>query len=152
MKNMLISCCIFLVSFDVFPGEIKESQTVYPVGENQGNRFSVKQSPDINLRETKDEYVVEMDLPGMDRNNIEVVLLGQRVLEISGHWEKKIEGETYHSTYIREIPEGQFFRTITMPGPADKNATSARYENGVLTVRLPKSHEVEEKRLIPVTG
>lgn len=98
-------------------------------------------SPDADLRDQGDHYQILMDLPGADKTGIEVKVEGQTLM-VSGKRDEQIEEKDSNGTVIRsERHSGQFQRSIPLPGPVRNEAVEARYENGVLTITLPKATE-----------
>ena len=104
--------------------------------------------PTADLRETSDHYVIEMDLPGMSKDDIELTVI-DNVLTIKG--ERKFEhqeggqGERGYRRYERRY--GQFQRSFELPGGFDGEKVDAHYENGVLRVTLPKREEAKAKQI-----
>jgi HSP20 family protein len=99
-------------------------------------RFSSRfWEPPVDVYETEGEVVVLVELAGVDRSMIKVVLEGQ-VLKIYGE-RPKIEGEAtrYHRM---EISFGNFERLIELPTQVDPEKAEVRYENGFLRIVLPK--------------
>jgi len=86
----------------------------------------------IDLYETDDGYVVEAELPGMDKNNITLSVEGG-VLCIDA---EKLD-ETADAK-VKERKYGRFVRTIRMPDDFDEESVGASYKNGVLKVTLKK--------------
>ncbi len=104
-------------------------------------------SPPLDVEETENEFVIKAELPGMKKEDIKVSLSGD-TLTISG--EKKKEAEEKGKTYYRmERSYGKFQRTITLPAEVEMDKAKASYQNGVLTLNLPKS-EVARPREIPI--
>jgi HSP20 family protein len=102
-------------------------------------------NPAVDIYEDKDKYVVNAELPGMRREDIDVSLDGN-TLTISGERkqeEEKKEGENYRS----ERYFGRFQRCVTLPSGVDANKIQASYKDGVLTVTLPKSEEAKPKQI-----
>jgi HSP20 family protein len=101
--------------------------------------------PGFDVRETKDNYVVEADLPGVKEENVEISLTGN-VLQISGRREdeRKEEGEQW---YVLERNYGTFTRSFTLPEGADAENVKAEMKNGVLRIEIPKRPEVQAKRI-----
>lgn len=102
-------------------------------------------SPPISLEETKDAYVLRAELSGMDRKDIKLSLT-EKSLSLSGErrWEKKDESSTVHRA---EIFCGRFQRTISFPNEIDPQNATAKYENGILTVELPKSEKAKPREI-----
>ncbi len=95
-------------------------------------------SPDLDLTEDADAYIVRVDLPGMDKEAISIRVDGRR-LTISGERLETVERRAPDGRVLRhERQSGRFQRTMTLPGPVDAEGVSARYEDGVLIIELPK--------------
>ena len=104
-------------------------------------------SPLADVTETDDAYVVEVDLPGVKRNDIAVDLAGTE-LTISGELkEKERQGLFRHRTRRT----GGFTYRVTLPRDVDTDKIEAALADGVLTVRIPKSEAVKPRR-IAITG
>jgi HSP20 family protein len=101
--------------------------------------------PDIDVKETAQEYVFKADLPGIKEKDVEVALQGNR-LTFTGkrEEERKEEGETYFTT---ERSYGAFTRTFTLPAGVDGERVRADLKEGVLTVIVPKKPEVQAKKI-----
>lgn len=98
-------------------------------------------NPDVDLRETDSEYVVRLDLPGIDKDKISVkVQNGMLVLsgERSAENEQSSEDGAFYRT---ERSFGSFVRSFPLPPDADAQKMTAESKNGVLTVHIPKSAE-----------
>jgi HSP20 family protein len=99
--------------------------------------------PAVDLYEEKDDIVVKAELPGMEKDNIEVNLSDNR-LTIKG--EKKHEEEIKKENYYRsERSYGSFVRTLELPSEVQTDKVKAAFKNGVLEIRLPKSEEAKKK-------
>lgn len=101
--------------------------------------------PSLDVKETKDAYVVRADLPGVEETDIEVNLSGN-VLTISGEreHEQRDEGDQY---FAMERSYGSFSRALTLPEGADAENVKAELKDGVLTVIVPKKPEVQPRRI-----
>lgn len=102
-------------------------------------QFSGVFEPDIDLRENEKEYVVTCDLPGVDRDKIDVEVKGN-LLTINGSREIVQEETSGQTHYYRECRRGYFTRTVILPGLADEQGLRAEYKDGILTIRLPKAN------------
>lgn len=101
-------------------------------------------SPKIQVTEDKDAVKVTAEIPGIDEKDIDLKVSMDGYLSISG--EKKNETtESSKDNYFSEISYGTFRRTVQLPWDLDYEATTARYNNGVLTVSIPKS-QTEKQR------
>lgn len=102
-------------------------------------------TPTVDIFEDKDKYVLKAELPGMRREDIEV-MLERDTLTLSGERkqeEEKQEGETYRS----ERFFGRFQRSITLPMAVQADKIDAKYKDGVLTLTLPKAEEAKPKQI-----
>jgi HSP20 family protein len=100
-------------------------------------------TPAVDLYEEKDDIVVKAELPGMEKDNIEVNLSGDR-LTIKG--EKKQEEEVKKEGYYRsERSYGSFLRTLELPTDVQADKVKAAFKNGILEIRLPKTEEAKKK-------
>lgn len=101
--------------------------------------------PAVDLYEDKDAFVVKMELPGMNRDQIDISL-HEGVLSIAGERkeeEKGADSETYRS----ERFFGRFQRSITLPAVVSAERVNASYKDGILTVSLPKAEEAKPKQI-----
>lgn len=91
--------------------------------------------PKIEVKESDKGYNVSVELPGLDEKDVRV-LVEDDMLTISG--EKKVE-QTDDKTHYSERSYGSFTRAFTLPVDTDRNAISARFTKGVLTLEIPKA-------------
>ncbi|MGE5263636.1 MAG: Hsp20/alpha crystallin family protein [Acidobacteriota bacterium] len=99
----------------------------------------------VDLFETKDDVVVTATLPGVKPEDVELTITGE-TLSIRG--ETKEEKETKDENYIRrERRYGSFSRSIQLPAGLQTDKAEASFENGVLTLKLPKSEQVKPKSI-----
>lgn len=102
-------------------------------------------TPVVDLYEEKDDIVVKAELPGMEKDNIEVNLT-DHTLTLKG--EKKKEHEVKKENYYRsERSYGSFLRTLELPKDVHGDKVKANFKNGVLEVRLPKTAEAKAKEV-----
>ena len=114
-------------------------------GEAQTPAFA----PRVDVKETKDGFVLSADLPGVKESDVHVSVDGD-VLTISGHREeeRRRDEERYHSV---ERTYGSFSRSFRLPETVDLDGIKAELKNGVLTVQVGKKPEAQA-RSIPVTS
>lgn len=95
--------------------------------------------PAVDVYEADGMIVVEAPLAGVDPKNIELSV-DQGVLAIKAISERRteVDEKTY---YRKEVRHGALFRQIPLPAPVQEDKAEAKYEQGVLTVRLPKRTE-----------
>ena len=105
--------------------------------------------PAVDFKSEEDSYLVRMDIPGIDKSEIEVSIEGL-VLQIKGQREKLIEKKEGEKLISTERLYGRFLRSFTMPGGIDPDKSTAKYEDGVLTVTIPKGEETDVTHKIEV--
>jgi HSP20 family protein len=107
-------------------------------------------NPEIDFKETDKAYVVKIDLPGIDKDKINVKA-ENGALEISGERESGREEKTKDGgLYRSERSFGSFLRTIPIPADADTQGLTAEEKQGVLTVTIPKLASAPPPRKVPV--
>lgn len=110
--------------------------------------LQVPGSVPVDVADTGEEYVVTADLPGYETDDIELTLSdGTLRLEAA----RTDEGEYAEGRYLRrERTETSASRRIRLPEPVDEETVAAGFENGVLTVQLPKVSEGEDSKQIDI--
>ena len=99
----------------------------------------------IDVYETKDDVVVKAALPGAKPEEVDVTITGN-TLNISG--ESKEESETKDKNCVRkELRYGSFSRTVTLPNGLKADKAEALFENGMLTLKIPKAEEIKPKSI-----
>jgi HSP20 family protein len=101
--------------------------------------------PPINIFEDQEGTVIIAEVPGLDPARIEISGQG-RTLSIHGE-RKREEGLNPSGYHRRERPFGEFSRSIQLPSDVDVSKTSAKYESGVLTVRVPKMEAAKPRQI-----
>lgn len=104
--------------------------------------------PSVNVRETEKGYSLEVSAPGYEKADFKVNF-NDGVLSISAEHktEKKEESENF---LRKEFNYGSFNRSFNFNEPIDEAGISARYENGILKLELPKSAKAKNSRQIDV--
>lgn len=102
-------------------------------------------TPTADVSETDEAYLVEIDLPGVKQEDIDIQV-SNGVLSVSGQLKEK-EGVGWPHSRMRRT--GRFEYRTTLPQDVDPDKTSAEQADGVLTVRAPKS-ETARPRRIPI--
>lgn len=99
--------------------------------------------PNVDLEEQDDAYVVEAELPGARREDVNIELVG-RELSIKGEMKEK-EREGILRRRTRRV--GRFEFRVTLPDQVEPDQIDARLEDGVLTVRIPKAERAQRRRI-----
>jgi len=103
------------------------------------------QAPAVDLYQTDGEVVVKTSLPGMKADEMQISVTGD-LLTIKGEFKGKEEKKekAYH---LREQRYGSFERTLSLPTEVLADKAKADFEDGVLTITLPKAEEVKPKTI-----
>jgi HSP20 family protein len=102
-------------------------------------------APSLDISETRDNFGVKAEVPGIDAKDIDISLTGD-VLTIKG--EKKQEREEKEEDYhLVERSYGSFSRSVRLPAEVESNKIKASYKNGILNITLPKSEKVKAKEV-----
>ena len=102
-------------------------------------------APSLDIVEDEHAYVVTAELPGLKKEDVQIQL-EDGVLSISG--EKKQETDVKEKTFHRmERRYGSFYRAVTLPAGVDVEKVDARFEDGVLKIRVPKREEIKPKAI-----
>jgi HSP20 family protein len=107
--------------------------------------FETMWSPSVDFSENEKEFIVRVEAPGVAREDLEVNVDGQ-TLTISGRrdFEKEEKTEEY---FWRERQAGRFVRSIQLPMPVDQAKVAASYQDGIMTIRLPKTEPSTKTRV-----
>ncbi len=100
--------------------------------------------PSVNIKEEADKFTVEMAAPGLTKSDFKIEIK-HGVLSISS--EKKNESETKEGLYSRkEFSYESFCRSFSLPTSVESEKVSAKYDNGILKIEIPKRDEAKIKR------
>jgi len=101
--------------------------------------------PAVDVAEEDNEYVVKIELPGVNKEDVKITL-ESNILTIRG--EKKAEKETKDKNYHRmERSYGSFQRSFTLPTSVKNDKIDAEYRDGILSITLPKAEEAKPKQI-----
>jgi HSP20 family protein len=102
-------------------------------------------APAVDIYETEHELVVKADLPDIDPKDLDI-RVENNILTIRG--ERKFEKQVNEDKYLRvERSYGSFARSFTLANTVNANAIKAEYQNGVLTLTIPKREEAKPKQI-----
>ncbi|HVO44170.1 MAG TPA: Hsp20/alpha crystallin family protein [Aggregatilineales bacterium] len=116
-----------------------DSAFVMPFGENFRTLV-----PSIDLVENAENYVVKAELPGFKPEDIDVHIEGNALVLRGKYDESKEEKGEYH---VRERRQGNFERMLTLPTAVNSEKATAEFDQGVLTLTLPKHEAVMPKKI-----
>ena len=102
-------------------------------------------SPAIDMYQTDNEVVVKAALPGMKADEVQINVTGD-ILTLKGEL-KHEEEKKDRSWHVREHRWGAFERSITLPTGVISDKAKADFENGILTITLPKSEQVKPRTI-----
>src|ERR1700741_956222 len=109
---------------------------------NSGDDFErADWTPAADIYESESGYLIAMDLPGINRDALEIDVDDNRLL-VRGT--RTISEAKQHRA---ERPRGKFLRTFSVPGSVDQSKIGAEYKDGVLQIRLPKRGEQKAKKI-----
>src|SRR5438093_8879215 len=102
-------------------------------------------APAVDIYETEHELVVKADLPDVDPQDLDI-RVENNILTIRG--ERKFESKVNEENYLRvERAYGSFARSFTLANTVNSDAIKADYQNGVLTLTIPKREEAKPKQI-----
>ncbi|MFH1185843.1 MAG: Hsp20/alpha crystallin family protein [Chloroflexota bacterium] len=114
-----------------------------PRGLTEGGRLAV--APSVDMFETENDVVIKAALPGMKAEDVDINVTGE-MLTIKGETQEKSEvnEKAYH---IREQRWGSFERSVRLPTMVLSDKAKAEFEDGILTITLPKAEEVKPQSI-----
>jgi len=99
-------------------------------------------TPTVNTREDKDAYYIEVDLPGVKKDDVDISI-DKNVLTIKG--KREVRNEVQENDYYRiESQYGTFSRSFTLPEKVDLDNVKAQSQDGVLEITIPKLNIITE--------
>lgn len=102
-------------------------------------------APAIDIRETADEFIIDAELPGLTKNDVDITF-EDGVLTLSG--ERRMEEQTEDKGYRRvERRYGSFSRSLALPREIDAENVSAAFKSGLLTVHVPKKEAAKPRSI-----
>ena len=102
--------------------------------------------PAVDLAETPEAYVVKAALPGWKPEQVEISF-ENGVLTLKGEINEETEKSEAEKVHVREIRKASFLRRFNLPSEVDADKAAAEFENGVLTLSIPKAEVVKPKQI-----
>ena len=111
-------------------------------GEEVSNRNWV---PPVDIQETEEGYRLQAELPGLTKEDIDITL-ENNVLRLSGErkFERDVKKESFHRV---ERTYGTFSRAFSLPQQVNAEGVQAGFENGVLTILVPKAEQAKPRKI-----
>ena len=100
----------------------------------------------VDMFETDDQLVVKASVPGVKPENLDVTVQGE-TLTIKGDMKEEREDQQQGRYHFRERRQGAFSRTLSLPFPIQSDKVQASFENGVLTLTLPKAETIRPRTI-----
>ncbi|MDI3341999.1 MAG: Hsp20/alpha crystallin family protein [Sphaerobacter sp.] len=104
--------------------------------------------PAVDLYDTGDELVMKAVVPGVKPGTLDVQI-EQNTLHLSGEFGHDVtsDGSKNWTWYRREIGSGRFAHSIVLPVPIEADRAEATYEDGILTLRMPKAEQARSRKI-----
>lgn len=107
----------------------------------------------IDMFERQDELIVMAAVPGARPEDVDISVTSDTLtLRATIHTEAEKDEATNWNWYFHELDHGTFTRTVSLPFPVSADQANARFENGMLYLRMPKSAEAMPKRITVQAG
>jgi len=130
-------------SFDLFNDFLNSFEQV-----ENSDRVLVDFQPSVNTREAKEAYHIEVDLPGIKKEDVDINI-DNNVLTISG--ERKTKDEVKEENYYKlESSYGSFQRSFTLPEKVDIENIKASSQDGILEIEIPKLKVIDSSKKIEI--
>lgn len=101
--------------------------------------------PSLNIREEKNNYILDLAAPGLKRDDFDIKVEGN-LLTISSEKETETKDEDENNYTSREYSYSSFSRSVTLPEQADAGKISAKYNDGILNLTIPKKPEAQKSQ------
>lgn len=131
--------------FRGFDGMFRRMNEIVDEVQRGGLRFEMGDfAPRVDIRQNAEAVTIHAELPGLTKDDVKITLSDDRILTIRG--EKKREETSEETNYLRvERSYGSFTRSFNLPEHLRTDAVTASFDNGVLTITVPKAEPVVPK-------
>lgn len=116
----------------------------YPASRIYGD-CSNRYSPKVDVYEDKDNLYIELEIPGVSKKNMEIKIVEGNILLIKGN--KAEKEKEVEKSWRSERFYGEFKRSFKLPDYLDPEKITAKMENGILTLSMPKKEEAKPKEI-----
>lgn len=103
--------------------------------------------PSCEISEDKNSYLMKLDMPGVKKQDVRIDLDGHQLTISAERREEKKTDKAEQRHRFSEISYGSYQRSFTLPSAVDENKVDAKFENGVLSLTLPKSVQSSTKQI-----
>jgi HSP20 family protein len=117
---------------------------------NQNFSLTNTTIPAVNIKESENEFEVDMAAPGMVKDDFRLEL-NNNVLTISSEKQSESHSDKEKNITRSEFSYQSFSRSFTLPAIVETDAITAKYENGILRVNIPKKEEAKPKPMKQIT-
>ena len=117
---------------------------------NQNFSLTNTTIPAVNIKETENEFEVDMAAPGMEKDDFRLDL-NNNVLTISSEKQTESHSDKGKNITRSEFSYQSFSRSFTLPAIVETDGITAKYENGILRVNIPKKEEAKPKPMKQIT-
>jgi HSP20 family protein len=100
-------------------------------------------TPEVNIVESKDGYVLEAEMPGVNKEGLEITLEGNEMTLVGRRRTEPVNGQVV----FRETHDAEYRRVFELDPAIDTGKISAKMDQGVLTLTLPKSDRVKPRKI-----
>ncbi len=125
-----------LLNFDMFERDFFRPMSLF-----SRNNLSTNLDMRLDMKENHHDYVVYVDIPGVNKTDIQISIQDNYLTISSERKSEKESDNEDHTYYFSERSYGKVSRSIKIPKNVMIENISAKYDNGVLKIVLPKSHE-----------
>lgn len=112
-----------------------------------GNTTRAGWTPSANVREGKDSVLLEMELPGISPDEVDISIENDMLTVRGEKREERQEGEEEGRYFLVERSYGTFSRSFSLPPGVDADQVSAKFDNGLLTIRIPQGALPQPRRI-----
>jgi len=131
--------------FDKYFGSFFEDTILAPAAR------IINRMPAVDIQETENAYILDMELPGYDEKSVNVHIDGSQLTIASKKEEEKENNDNLRSFLLRERRVSAFSRSFKIPENADPETVKAAFKNGVLSLEIKKRAEAQ-KRMIQINA
>lgn len=100
-------------------------------------------TPRANIHEVKDAYILELEMPGVRKEGLEITVDNNELAIVGRRWEETLKAEVVH----RELQPLDFRRVFDLDPSIDATKITARIEQGIVTVTLPKAESLKPLKI-----